>query len=55
MKKTMKHKSQKEMFAVVKSCPESGTSKRHFFKQQSIEEVTFYYWYKKYRESIVKS
>ena len=55
MKKTIKHKSQKEMFSLVKSCLESGISKRDFFKQHGIEEATFYYWYKKYRESIAKS
>jgi putative transposase len=43
---------QEEMFALVKSCKESGKSNKEFCKQQHISEAIFYYWQKKYRETV---
>ncbi len=54
MKNQTKHKNEKEMFAIVKSCLESGISRREFIKQNGISEAVFYFWYKKYRQSLVK-
>jgi transposase-like protein len=50
-----KHKSEKEMFSIVKSCIDSGNSRREFCQQQGISKATFYNWYKKYKDSELKS
>jgi hypothetical protein len=43
---------QEEMFALVKTCRESGRSNKEFCKKQNISEAVFYYWQKKYRETV---
>ena len=43
------------MFPLIKLCLDSGISKRDFVKQHGIEEASFYYWHRKYQESLAKT
>lgn len=54
MKHQSKSTNEKEMFSLVKSCLDSGTSKREYLRQNGISEGIFYFWYKKYKASIAK-
>ncbi len=54
METKAKHKTEEEMFSLIKSSIESGTNRELFFKQQGINVHTYYYWYNKYKKSIVK-
>jgi hypothetical protein len=52
MKNITKRQHQEDMFTLIKTCRESGRSNKEFCKQQNISEAVFYYWQKKYRETL---
>ena len=51
MGSNLRVKSEKEKFAFVKSCIESGMVKKLYCKEHGISSATFYNWHKKYRET----
>jgi len=50
MEKEPKQERQKEMFALIESCKDSGMSKKAFCDQQGLSQAVYYYWQKKYKE-----
>lgn len=51
MGNNLRGKSEKEKFAFVKSCIESGIVKKIYCKEHGVSSATFYNWHKKYRET----
>ena len=51
MKNKTKPSSVEKMFALIKTCHESGMSNKTFCEQHGIGQAMFYYWKKKYIES----
>ena len=51
MGNNLRGKSEKEKFAFVKSCIESGMVKKLYCKEHGVSSATFYNWHKKYREA----
>ena len=47
----LREKTEKEKFAFVKSCIESGMVKKAYCKEHGVRSATFYNWHKKYRET----
>lgn len=47
----LRRKSEKDKFAFVKSCLESGMIKKAYCKEHGISLATFYNWHKKYMEA----
>jgi transposase-like protein len=43
------------MFAMVKTCHESGLSRKAFCKEHGISQAVFYYWQKQYQESLTQN
>jgi transposase-like protein len=51
MGNNLRGKSEKEKFAFVKSCIESGMIKKVYCKEHGVSSATFYNWHKRYRET----
>jgi transposase-like protein len=47
----LRRRSEKDKFAFVKSCLESGMVKKAYCKEHGISSATFYNWHKKYMEA----
>ena len=51
----LSEKTEKEKFAFVKSCIESGMVRKAYCKEHGVSSATFYNWHKKYREAELKT
>ena len=52
MEKGSKQDRTKEMFSLVQSCMDSGISRKAFCEQQGLNASIYYYWQKKYKETM---
>ena len=51
MKSTVNRNNAQSMFALIKTCEESGMNNKTFCEQNGIGQAMFYYWKKKYKET----
>ena len=55
MGNTAREIRESEMFALVKTCLKGEVSRKDFCIAHNISQANYYYWQKKYQESLVKS